>query len=243
MRRHTSLIGGLVGAVGLLTGLVISKTFDVLELEDAAYAVAVVILIVLGVIAITWLYKDQSQKEELEATLNTLRDITKEAKFSWLFHGRDILNIEKSTTAKDIWIISPHLVNDTSDIQALQDKESTTEAVRMNLSRGVTYTYIVPNSGSIKLALPVLRQNYSKFPDQIKTILIEPEIFENVAISEYVIYNPLRLGSEPTRVFIELPVVDLHLYWVEVVDSAAFSIVDQVTRIINDHKATHNEAT
>src|ERR1051325_7983943 len=70
-------------------------------------------------------------------------------KSSWLYSDDDLAQIEAESNGNTIWIISPDLANVTG-------KAVIIDAVEKNIKRGITYTYIVPESDTINGVLPGL---------------------------------------------------------------------------------------
>jgi hypothetical protein len=157
---------------------------------------------------------------------------------SWLYSGRALLKIEKESEATEIWVVSPHLANDTGVIYekvAPAGSIGTIATVQENLRRNIHYTFIVPDSDSINSRLPQLYKNYGDYPGQLRVIQQSPDVFMRLAHSEIVIYNPRLEGRRPPRVFLELPVRAAHQYWIELIDDVAYTIIARVRKLVDNN--------
>jgi hypothetical protein len=96
--------------------------------------------------------------------IGLLHDHMPSDRLDWQYDGSALLEVEKGSDVQQIWIVSPHLANDTGTAyEVLADRPSalsTIDAVQYNLERKVHYTFVVPNAGHIRARLPQLRRNY-----------------------------------------------------------------------------------
>ncbi len=167
------------------------------------------------------------------STLGSLTNVIPSAEFAWLYRGNDLLRFESEIKTKEIWIVSPHLRNDTGTQFVATLGTNTITTVQKNLRRRISYTFIVPNTDTIQALLPQLRKNYGGYPDQLHVITLPTEAFDCLAFSEIAIYNPRMEGSHLPHVFLELRVAVDHAYWVELIDEVAYTIIARVQQIID----------
>jgi hypothetical protein len=66
-----------------------------------------------------------------------------------LYGDTELANARRKTEGKQIWIVS-------SDLSNVVDKDVIKAVIQSNAKRGVTYTYIVPNSEQVRGVLPGL---------------------------------------------------------------------------------------
>jgi hypothetical protein len=180
---------------------------------------------------------------QFRRTLTSLRDVVPSAESAWLYSAPDILELESKVKSKEIWIVSPHLLNDTGTMYESQPGSvSTVKTGQKNLRRGINYTFIVPDTEQIQKLLPQLRSNYEGYEGSLRVITLPVTAFDRLAFSEMAIYNPRMEGRyNPPRVFLELPVAVPHAYWVELADDVASVITARVQQIVDDKSATQGE--
>ena len=199
------------------------------------------LFIILGVAAIIWLLADESRQTELDKIMTILKDMTPSAEFSWLHHANSILKLEVEIKCKDIWIVSPHLLNDTgSTYSGGKHGVSTITTVEKNLKRKVTYTFIIPDTEIMEERLSHLYRNHVPYGKQLRVIKLPQATFQSLglAISELVIYNPNMEAGHRPQVFMQLPVVDSYKYWIEIDDHEAFDVVARVRKVVEENVAT-----
>ncbi len=154
----------------------------------------------------------------------------------WFYTAEEILEFEERINTAEIWIVSPHLLNDTgTQFETDPEGASTIDAAIANLKRQIDYTFIVPDTNKIRAALHQLRQNYQGHAGSVHSIVIPPDIFESLTISELAIYNPRMENRRPRRVFMELPICIPHAFWIEVAEDIAYEIVARVNKVIEKH--------
>ena len=140
--------------------------------------------------------------------------------------------MEEKTKGKDIWVISPDLSNDTGP-----DAVDIIAIVKKNLRRKITYTYIVPDTESIKALLPGLSKIFGAHSNQLKIIKIPQNTFQMMTAAHIVIYNPNMDDGEHPLVFLELPINERGYgkgFWVKTANDAALAFIGRFRKIVED---------
>lgn len=144
----------------------------------------------------------------------------------WLYWHKTIARIEVNVECRSIWIITPDLYHSTK-CPFLND------VVQENLRRGITYTYIFPDTDQTASLLNVLRGIFSSYPDQLIERSMPKDIFLTMAVSHYLVFEPDPYSDKPTQVFLELPIKSRE-YWIEVDKDAASGFYNRFYRIAKD---------
>lgn len=151
---------------------------------------------------------------------------------SFLYEGIDLLNeVEAKSKGKDIWVISPHLKNDTGQKEV---KITTNIVLRNATTRIITYTFIVPKTAEVSRATKQLQAEFIDQTDRLRIIEIDAKQFRNLALVEWVIYNPLMADGKFPDVFMQLPIDEL-AWWTKVSDDVASVFLERVTRIMKEN--------
>jgi hypothetical protein len=235
LRMHSPIVGTGVAVVVLLISIVANKALDLLGVQEFIFGIGIFAVILLGVAVIVWVVADESRQAELERIMIILKDVTPSTGFSWLYPGSSMLRLEEGVKCKDIWIVSPHLLNDTGTTYEGRQGVSTIATVDKNLKRKIIYTFIVPDTERVKTLMFHLYQTHASHREQIRVIQLPPATFQNLAISEVAIYDPN--GRNP-QVFMELPVLDAHAYWIKLDEGVAFPLVERVRKVVEEKVAT-----
>lgn len=152
----------------------------------------------------------------------------------WLFAGADILQMEAEFANGEIWIVTPHLMNDTGTIyETVPDGLSTIDVVVRNLQRGIKYKFVVADTHRIHALLQQLRQIYGQYSENVTIITISEELLRQITISELAIYNPRMEHRQLAEVYMELPVSEPHFHWIKITEDIAYEIVARVSKIID----------
>ena len=233
MKNQTTLIATGVGIIVFLTSVFLSQLFNLINLSTFLLGAGVFVLIVWGVALVVWKTSSEHYKDEFMKLINILQHTIPSTGHDWLYHGSEILNLEEQFIDNDIWIISPHLENDTGS----QYSEETLASAQKALKRGIRYTFIVPDTQGITRVLPQLYRGYSDFLDQLQVIKLPIREFRTLIMTEVAIYNPNMVNGRSPFVYVELP-LEPHLYWCKVADSIAFEFIEHLRPIIS--KNTNN---
>lgn len=153
----------------------------------------------------------------------------------WLHEGNDILRVEAEIRT-EVWIVSPHLLNDTGmQYEGTLDGYSTVQIAQENLRKNVRYTFVVPDTDQIRVLLPQLRRNYNVARNKPRIVLIPPDIFQALTVTEVAIYDPDLKDHRTPLVFMELPVAIAHNFWAQLDDVTAAAFVTRVRKIIEEY--------
>jgi hypothetical protein len=234
LRMHSPIVGTGVGVIVLLISIVANKALDFLGVEELIYGIGIFIVILLGVAGIVWVIADESRQSELERIMIILKQVAPSSGFSWLYPGYSVIKLESEVKAKEIWVVSPHLLNDTGTSYEGRQGLSTIDTVDKNFKRGIAYTYIVPDIERVRTLVLHLHQTHASYHERIRVIQLPRATFQNLAISEIAIYDPN--GGNP-QVFMELPVMDAHTYWIKLNEEVAFPFVERVRQVIGESTA------
>jgi hypothetical protein len=134
--------------------------------------------------------------------------------FEWLYTADDLARIQTDAVCKCVWFITPDLYRN-----ALVGKIK--DAIRTNMERETSYTFIIPHSDEMN-PKDVLKQMAESKPGQIHiNDSIQADEFRSLAVTDYLIMNA---DSGEPQAFLELPITS-HGYWIKVDDKAAMGFV------------------
>jgi hypothetical protein len=147
-----------------------------------------------------------------------------ETGYPWLYKTADLERRQGQIDCKQIWLITPVLLRRLVDpvIQGI---------VRRNIERDVSYTFITPKTDEVEEARKVM---YSIFPTKPDHFCIEPinkDEFHRLAVTDYIILNPVEDDKHPLNVFLELP-IGCQDYWIRVSPEAAEDFVYRFGQLI-----------
>lgn len=154
--------------------------------------------------------------------------------YRWLYHASELASIQLHTACRSIWIVTTRFRH------ALQTT-CLADVVKANIKRNVEYTFIYPQDGgeagageegTLHLARASLFQIFKDLSaEQLKhEVALPPIEFTKLAATNFLMLNPEKDNDQfPQRVFVELPVDDTSVYWMEVSSEAAYSFVERFT--------------
>lgn len=151
----------IVAAFLLAASAVLDQALNIYSTLSVIAGIGVTLVIFLKVIYTQAKLMTNQHDEKLCSLIAQLSEIVPERKYSWLYSDAELALFEGNAGGKEIWIISPDLLN-------VADKPVIQNVVKANLRRGITYTYIVPHKDEINGIIPSLRKTYEGFDAQLK---------------------------------------------------------------------------
>lgn len=118
--------------------------------------------------------------------------------FSWLLDVEQLVSYERTTAAKEIWLVTSDLLDDYQGGPFV-------EVVRQNLQKGTSYVYFFPSTVENKARAETIRTAH-KQNNSIKFVFLPDNFFLLVPNLDIVIYNPKGDGDIPTSAFMGIPV-------------------------------------
>jgi hypothetical protein len=212
----SEFLGIAIAIMILVLGVILGKAVDVLEVGWVVIGGVLTAAILFISVLISSAFLSRSHYQELDRALATARSIVPE-KYPWLFGNREMLEIEQAAEGRAIWLVSPDLSNDILG-------GAFAKVVQVNIARGLTYTYIVPDTEAVRALLEPLKALFSSHPDRLRIRMLPDEQFRTLAASHMAIYNPHMDDDSAARVFLELPIVHRG-HWIEVCPGSAVSLV------------------
>jgi hypothetical protein len=197
----------LISLLILMTGLGVTKLFDLLKPEVVWAVIGINTLLACAYLATAAAYNSDRQQSDLTRIISDLRSALTNHYPHWVYTSVDLLALEKETPFKAIWIVSPDLSNDTfipqNGYNELQNELQ--EVIKKNVSRGIIYTYFIPKAPSLNPAIQSLNKLFSSRPKQLQIIALPPEIWYSTFMSHIFILNPLAEKDLQPDVYLELP--------------------------------------
>jgi hypothetical protein len=192
-------------------------------------ATTVVLLILVGFVI--W-FQNASHRSELETVIAQLKEAIPTIEYPWLYSDADLAKAETEAKGDSIWIVSPDLKNVT-------EKAVIIEAVKHNVKRRVTYTYIVPDSPKIDGVLPGLERLF-KSTNQLDVVRVPEEEFDRLSITHYAIFNASMNAEGTPEAFLELPIIDaagkkIRGYWIKVSHETATSLIGRFRNLVKTY--------
>lgn len=144
--------------------------------------------------------------EKLDSLRELMQNIASHESLSWLINENQLLQIENSKkNCKEIWIVSPDPSDDTGNSPWVA-------IIRDNISNGITYYYIAPETdfldGAIKGLKSVFRSNLGK----CYVLKLDFKEFKMLPHEHLVIYDPHNHHDE-SECFAELDVEEVG-WWI-----------------------------
>lgn len=243
----------LIGILIVAFGFLIDKGIDILTLDNFVLSALAVLVVAMGSAFIsTWLYRQHSEddlheqisqlKEEhirfkstyteisqnLTRHIDLVRMLVEPRPYTWLLSQSDLIHVEETTQADEIWIVSPDLRYDIlSDNKCVRQ---ITDIIKKNAERGITYCYIVPDNHGMRIRVGQLKETFQDYPNNMSVKLIPNNNFRLLADTHISVYNPRGKGGEPVRTFLELPVED-GSFWVEFDREKSIEIAGRIADI------------
>lgn len=168
-------------------------------------------------------------KDELDRVEKSQESET-ETGYKWLYTPGDLSRIEVSADCKSIWVVTP------SPYQDLQNT-CVKNLVQKNIGRGISYTFILPSSDTIKEVNERLQHIFSSHSEQLTIKEIPHQEFHSLAVTHYLVLNPEEDDHYPLRVFLELPLKQRD-YWMEVENEAAFGFAARFRKMVEEELTT-----
>ena len=176
-------------------------------------------------------------KISMQTDIKMLSQSVEKISIDWLKTQNDINNTEKRVTKDmEIWIITPDLKNDTN-LKEPEIKEII-EIVRKNMSRGIRYTYIVPDKDPyVRGKIDELIHIFKKHKNSEKLVIkkIDKDNFSLFGNMCFTIYNPRSVNGQPSRVYLELPREEKK-WWMELSQTQATIFEGKIAELIEDTK-------
>ena len=138
-----SLLALLLTSIFILVTTVFTEAQNVFSFRQLLFGLVLTITILTICIGLALAFSRSHRHTELEEIMSQLKEIVPRTDFPWLYKDHDLARAESKARGDNIWIISPDLVNVT-------EKQVITNAVRKNIKRGITYTYVVPDADQIE---------------------------------------------------------------------------------------------
>jgi hypothetical protein len=216
------LIPVLLTIIVLLISILVAKASEKLTFREVAIGVALTICIFLMLAGLVLVFESKLHQVELQMLLGRLKELIPPPDFPWLFSDADLAKAESNTSGDSIWIISPDLSN-------ITQKSVIIDAVKKNIEKRITYTYIVPNSNRVKGVLPRLEQVFGRHSNQLRLIKLPESRFRQIAVTHIAVLNASMASDLPMEVFLELPIEEagkkIRGYWIKVSQDAAIDLV------------------
>jgi hypothetical protein len=152
-------------------------------------------------------------KKKLDKAAET-QDLETHTGFPWLYNGDDVARRQEDTSTKTIWVVTP-------DVYRNVLNDGLKKALQQNLTRGLTYTFVMPASESGSSAREALKRISAGKPGKILFNEIPEEDFREAAVTDYIFLNP---DSDSMTIFLELP-ISSGGFWIKVKDDSANGLV------------------
>ncbi|WP_157726420.1 hypothetical protein [Imhoffiella purpurea] len=215
---------GALGAGTVILAVALSKV-------DEAFGWPWLIAGALGSFSILVLYSlsvsvgvRSKYEQQLEVLSKSIQALEYKEKPDWLYPTHQINEIEESIKAKDIWVVSPDLENDTADADVIP-------IVKSNAKNGVRYTYVVPDNELIDARIKELIAVFKGIRSKPQIIKMPEKEFFLMTITHITVYNPKGEGGKPGRVFLELP-VNGRGWWIEMCRGYGSPYIGRIGKII-----------
>jgi hypothetical protein len=226
------LIPVFLSLVVLLISTLIARSLEHLTIRQVllgATATAVVFLVLAGFVL--W-FMHNTHTSEFETVLSQLKEAIPPSDFPWLYSDTKLAEEESEAKGDSIWIISPDLKNVT-------EKQVIIDAVKKNIKRRISYTYIVPKSDRIEGILPGLERLF-KNTKQLNIIRVPEEEFRLLSITHYAIFNVSMVDGGTPAAFLELPIIDpsgkkIRGYWIKVSHEAASGLIGRFRGVVKTY--------
>lgn len=150
------------------------------------------------------------------------------ASSDWQFSVESLAALERTFTGRTVWVVSADLGLDVVN-------GPMAGPVSDNLSRGVSYTYLVPNRDELKTVIESIQTAYHESNRSPKFIYLRPDYFGLGEIN-LTIYNPIAEVGAPTEVFMELPIDSdpRERRWIRMDETLAKRLVARVRPLIEE---------
>lgn len=223
------LIPVFLSLVVLLISTLIARSLEHLTIRQVllgATATAIVFLVLTGFVL--WFLRN-THNSEFEIVLAQLKEVIPPSDFPWLYSDASLAKEESEAKGDSIWIISPDLKNVT-------EKPVIIDAVRKNIKRRITYTYVVPECDEIEGVLPGLERLF-KNTKQLNIVRVPMEEFRRLSITHYAIFNVTMMDGGTPEAFLELPIIDptgkkVRGYWIKVSHEAASGLIGRFRSVV-----------
>ena len=152
-------------------------------------------------------------KRKLDKAAET-QDLETHTGFPWLYNGDDVARRQEDTGTKTIWVVTP-------DVYRNVLNDGLKKALQYNLTRGLTYTFVMPASEAGSSAREALKRISVAKAGKILFNEIPEEDFREAAVTDYIFLNP---DSDSMTIFLELP-ISAGGFWIKVKDDSANGLV------------------
>jgi hypothetical protein len=158
---------------------------------------------------------------DLEAELKKIREMHEDTYTGskWLYNAEELAELETSLDCKAIWVITPQPHKD-SQCDRVRD------VLLKNIERGVTYTFIIPDTGELAADTRELKTIFENAPVKLNIRKVPLEQFSSLAVTHYLIMNPDPHDRYKRQVFLELP-IDLPGQWIKVGDHPSTGVTER----------------
>lgn len=225
----------LITALFILMTTMFTKAQDVFTFGQLGIGLVLTIFILAISIGLALAFSISRERRELDDVMVQLKELVPRTGFPWLYKDVDLAKAESKARGDNIWIVSPDLSNVT-------EKRVITDAVKKNVKRGITYTYIVPDIDDIDGVLPALEQVFGSHPERLKLLRVQRDQFRLLAVSHIAVFNATISSSmSDMEVYIELPIQEdegkkVHGYWIRVEREAARRVAGRFRKLVADYK-------
>jgi hypothetical protein len=164
-------------------------------------------------------------KKRLDKAAET-QDLETHTGFPWLYNGDDVARRQEDTTTKAVWII-------TGDVYRNILNDGLKKALQRNLERGLTYTFVMPDSDAGSAARDALKRISATKAGKVMFNEVPDDEFREAAVTDYIILNP---DTDTMTVFLELP-ISAGGFWIKVKEDSANSLVNRFKKLAQANAA------
>ena len=225
---HNTLLPWVVAITAFALAAFLSKAYEVLGL---GYLLVSIILVFLVLVANSWAVARATSNKIVALVAEKLCLIESvnhgDASTLGLKTNEAMAKLELEVDSREIVLLSPSLANDTGDAKYIG-------MIKHNIGRNIKYTYILPNTESIKARSEDLKILFSEKKNLLRIIYLPEKVFLSLTHSHVVIYYPEKGGR---RVFMELPMMHNNVnWWVEMGKEYSSLFYNQLRSVIKQHR-------
>lgn len=185
-----------------------------------------------GILNLATLQDSMVSKIALQA--KHVRDIVEPKNNEWLYPP-GYMSVETNYDGKTIWVVSPDLSNDIVQSDDSNPDAHTVGIVKDNIRRGISYTYVVPDTPLIRGRVSHLDKQFEDHPEQLRIIYLPILQFVFLPETELIVFYPDSGKNKISRVFMSLPVKTAG-WWVEINRQTSEVFVGWLSGIISENE-------
>lgn len=193
----SGILAIILTAVVTGLSLFLSALLGVTGWKEILSASLITIIIFLGLAFIVVRYFSIQIFSRIDGLIERFTATQEMKNSSWLITSSELKEIERTTVASSIWVI-------TRSLEEELDADLFGDVIKQNLKKNKTYTYFIPNNHALRARVTKMRDIYNS--PNLKFKMIQSELFDIISAQDVAIYGAEGKGAKEMAGYMNLPI-------------------------------------